>query len=144
MALTSDNARSVTDAAMGVAQVGHFHATLERLAVLLNAIVLDDVLLSGNGLNLALAEVGTNAVTFQTGQHPAVDNRLKNQNLCASTDVTDADRPLAHHVIGDFGLLNNVRHIVPLSAFRLSVVVCFVPLGTSLLYTIQGTLSILF
>lgn len=129
---------------MGVAQVGHFHATLERLAVLLNTIVLDDVLLPGNGLHLALAEVGANAVTFQTGKHPAVDHRLKNQNLCASTDVTDTDRPLAHHVLGDFGLLNNVRHIVPLSAFRLSVVVCFVPLGTSLLYTIRGTLSILF
>ena len=144
MALTSDNARSVTDAAMGVAQVGHFHATLERLAVLLNAIVLDDVLLPGNGLHLALAEVGANAITFQTGQHPTIDDRLKNQNLSSCANITSANGTLAHHVFGDFGLLDDVRHCVPLSAFRLSVVVCFVPLGTSLLYTIRGTLSILF
>ena len=92
-----------------MAQVGHFHATLERLAVLLNAIVLDNVLLPGDRLHLALAEVGTNAVTFQTGQHTAIDHRLKNQNLCASTDVTDADRTLVHHVFGDFGLLDDVE-----------------------------------
>ena len=143
MALTSDNARSVTDAAMGVAQVGHFDIADKRTAVLMDTIGLDDVLLAGHGLHLALAEVGANAITFQTGQHPAIDDRLKNQNLGSCANITSADGTLAHHVFGDFGLLDDVRHCVPLSAFRLSAL-CFVPLGTSLLYTIRGTLSILF
>ena len=114
---------------MGVTQVGHFDRAHEPLAVLLNAVGLGDVLLAADSPDLALSEVNADAITFQTGEHTAIDHRLKNQNLCASTDVTDADRTLVHHVFGDFGLLDNVRlrHCVPLSAFRLSVVVCFVP-----------------
>ena len=107
---------------MGVAHVGHFDIANERTAVLMDTIGLDDVLLAGHGLHLALAEVGANAITLQTGQHPAIDDRLKNQNLSSCANITSADGTLAHHVFGDFGLLDDVGHIIPLPASRLSVV----------------------